>query len=310
MNGEQDMKKIPLKFASLMFAGLVTLLPTWASADALERIRSSNSITFGFIPDAAPFSSQEGQQVDGYSVELCRQVAGKLKTSLGLNQLEIHFQPLAQDKWLPVVASGQVDLFCTPSPASAALRKSVSFSVPVYTGGLGVVVSKEAPASLMAVLNGEVSHTGPTWRATLNRGLADHTFAVVKGGVTEAWVHDQLRLLGVIATVTTVPTYEEGVQLVAEGKAEAFFSERMLLKQYLLKLNDADKLQVLDRVFDFLPVSLAMVRGDEDLRLQVDIALSELYHSGELEQIYRKFLGAPGDLSDTLFKVYPLPLGH
>ncbi len=310
MNGEQDMKVISVRFASLLFACLAVLLPAWANADTLERVRASNSINLGFMPDAAPFSSQQGQQVDGYSVELCRQVAGKLKTALGLSELQVRFQPVSYGKWLDAVKSGQVDLFCTPSPATAKLRQDVSFSVPIYTGGLGVLVSSEAPASLLAVLNGEVAHTGPTWRATYNRGLANHTFAVVKGGVSEAWVLDKLRLLGVIASVKSVATYEEGVQLVADGEADAFFSERMLLKQYLQKMPGGERLTVLERIFDFVPVSLAMARGDEDLRLQVDVALSELYHSGELAQIYRKYLGEPGEMASTLFKVYPLPMDH
>lgn len=308
MNGEQDMKVIPLKFASLLLACLAMLLPAWATADVLERVRSTSTISMGYMPDAAPFSSQQGQQVDGYSVELCRLVAGKLKTGLGLSELEIRFQPVSYDKWQDAVQSGQVDLFCTPAPGTATSRQKVSFSVPVYTGGLGVLVSREAPETLLAVLNGEAAHTGPTWRATINRGLANHTFAVVKGGVSEAWVRDKLRLLGVISTVVSVGTYEEGVQLVADGKADAFFSERMLLKQYLQKLPKGEQLMVLERIFDFVPVGLGMPRGDEDLRLQVDVALSELYHSGELQQVYRKYLGEPGDMASILFKVYALPM--
>lgn len=295
---------------SLAAVLLALCVPAWASAETLERMRSSGLIKLGYLEDAAPFSSQQGQKVDGYSVELCRQVADQLKRQLGLEQLQVRFLSLKHDQWPAAVQAGQVDLFCTPTAASAKLRQQVSFSLPIYTGGLGVLVSRDAPASLLAVLNGQAAHSGPTWRATVNRGLTNQTFAVVEGGVTEAWVRDKLSLLGVIATVSTVANYREGVQLVADGKADAFFSERMLLRQYLSQLPGADELQVLDRVFEFVPVSLPMVRGDEDLRLQVDIALSELYRSGRLAQVYRRYLGEPGETERLLFKVYPLPLGQ
>lgn len=298
------------RLAGLLLAGLAWLAPAWATAGALERMRSSAVINLGYLADAAPFSSQQGARVDGYSIELCRQLAGKLQGALGLGELRLNFQALAQDAWPAALQSGQVDLHCTPAPASARLRGLVSFSVPVYTGGLGVLVAQDAPASLLAVLNGEAAHSGPTWRATLNRGLARHSFAVVEGGVGEAWVRGKLNQLGVIATVITVASYGEGVQLVREGRADAFFSERMLLKQLLSQAPDGARLQVLERIFEFVPVSLGLARGDEELRLQVDVALSELYRSGALLQSYRQYLGEPGETASLLFKVYPLPQDH
>ncbi|MNG17980.1 Bacterial extracellular solute-binding protein, family 3 [compost metagenome] len=130
---------------------------------------------------------------------------------------------------------------------------------------------------------------------------------VTKGGATEAWVRDKMRLLGVIATLVTVDNHEEGVQLVAEGKADAFFSERMLLQNYLAKNKAAGDMMVLERIFEFAPVAMALERNDEDFRLLVDTALSEAYRSGALEQIYQKNLGEPGDVAKMLFKVYALP---
>ena len=296
-----------MRLRALLGLLLALSLPSWAGADTLERIRSSATFNLGYQTNTAPFSSRQGERVDGYSIELCRLLAGQLKNALELDDLQLRFQALAHDQWPAALKAGQVDLFCTPAAATATLRQTVSFSVPVYTGGLGVLVARDAPSSLLNVLNGQAAHSGPTWRATVNRGLSRHSFAVVEGGVSEAWVHEQLNRLGVIASVLTVPTYTEGVQWVLAGKADAFFSERMLLKQYLSQLAGGERLQVLDRVFELVPVSLAMARGDEDLRLQVDRALSELYRSGALLQTYRRYLGELGETERLLFKVYALP---
>lgn len=294
-----------MKRRALLALLLALSLPAWG--DGLQRIRSSGTINLGYLADTAPFSSQQGDKVDGYSIELCRQLAGQLKSQLGLSELTPRFQALAHEQWQAAVQGGQVELFCTPEPASATLRQALDFSVPIYTGGLGVVVARDAPSSLLAVLNGETAHSGPKWRATLNRGLAKHSFAVVEGGVSEAWVRRQLSRLGVIATVISVPTYKAGVEAVQGGKADAFFSERMLLRQYLSQLPGGERMRVLDRVFEVVPVSLAMARGDQELRLQVDMALSELYHSGALLQTYRQYLGEPGEAEALLLKAYPLP---
>src|SRR5690606_34122885 len=93
------------------------------------------------------------------------------------------------------------------------------------------------------VLNGEAVHTGPTWRATINQGLANHTYATIKGGITEDWARDRMRKLGVIATLVMVDSHAQGIQMVAERKADAFFGERMLLQSALDKSGAIDQMR-------------------------------------------------------------------
>ncbi|RJG10872.1 amino acid ABC transporter substrate-binding protein [Pseudomonas cavernicola] len=295
------------KPVSMLLAGLLTLLPVLAGADTLERVRANNTFTLGYLPDFAPFSSQDGDKASGYGIELCLKVADRLKTELSLPNLQVRYQALKVGEEISAVSSGKVDILCTPTPATLERRKSVSFSIPVYTAGLSAVVRNDAPESLLRVLNGDVAHTGPTWRATVNRGLANHTFAAVAGGVTEAWLREKMRLLGVVATLVTVENNEDGVKLVADGKANAFLSERMLLNNYVAKSKDAGELMVVGRLFEFAPASMALERGDEDFRLLVDTVLSEMYRSGEIEQAYIKYLDRLGGTSKLLFKVYALP---
>ncbi len=64
---------------------------------------------------------------------------------------------------------------------------------------------------------------------------------------------------------------------------------------------------ILDRIFEFAPVSLMVERGDENFRLLVDTTLSEMYRSGEIEQAYDKYLGGAGETAKKLFKVYAQP---
>lgn len=291
---------------NLLLACLLALSSV-AHADTLQRIENSNTLNLGYIDDIAPFSSLQNGEAGGYAIELCEKVVEQVKTQLNLPALQVRYQPVKATQALTAVRDGSLDLLCSPSVESLTQRKHVSFSLPIYTAGLAVLVRKDAPEALLNVLNGEVAHSGPTWRATVNRGLANHTYAVKQGEATEAWVRKQQRMLGVVATVVTVSSQEEGVQLVAEGKADAFFSERMLLKNYLAKREDASAMQVLERIYEYAPVAMALMRGDEDFRLLVDTALSEAQRSGELEKIYSRYLGEPGEVVKALFKVYALP---
>lgn len=297
----------PHKIVSLLLAGLLALLPMLAGAATLERVRSNNAITLGYLPDVAPFSSEDGGKVGGYAIDLCLKIADGVQTGLGLSDMQVRYQALTVDEAVGAINSGAIDILCTPTPQTLERRKSISYSLPVYTAGLSVVVRKDAAPGLVNALNGEAVHTGPTWRATINQGLASHTFATVEGGVTEDWVRDKLRRLGVIATLVKVDSHEQGVQFVAEGKASAFFGERMLLQNVLAKNQAAEQMTVLDRIFEITPVSLALARGDEDFRLLVDTVLSDLYRSDEYESLYTKYFGEPGEIAKILTHVYALP---
>jgi polar amino acid transport system substrate-binding protein len=52
---------------------------------------------------------------------------------------------------------------------------------------------------------------------------------------------------------------------------------------------------------------MAVDRDDENFRLLVDTALSEMYRSGEIEQAFDKYLGGASDTAKKLFKVYAIP---
>ncbi|WP_092430712.1 amino acid ABC transporter substrate-binding protein [Geopseudomonas sagittaria] len=297
----------PNKPVSLLLAGLFALLPALAGADTLERVRSNNAFTMGYLPDLAPFTSGEGGKASGYAIEICQKIAERVQAGLGLTDMQANYKALSLGKVVEAIKAGEVDLFCSPTPETLEHRKSVSFSRPVYTAGLSVLVRKDAHPSLVNVLNGEAVHTGPTWRATINQGLASHTFAAIKGGVTEDWVRDKMRKLGVIATLINVDSHEAGVKMVAEGKASAFFSERMLLQNYVQEHAAAGDMMVLERIFEIAPVSMALARGDEDFRLLVDTAISEMYQSGEMELLHTRYFGAPGEMLKILSRVYALP---
>ncbi|MCO6057929.1 amino acid ABC transporter substrate-binding protein [Pseudomonas sp. MOB-449] len=286
---------------------LTLLLPSLAPAQTLDRVRASGTLTLGYLPDQPPFSSAEGEGASGYAIDLCQKVADQLRTQPGLASLKVRFVPLAPDKALDVVQGGGVDLLCSPMVETLKRRQTVAFSLPVYTAGIGVVLRKNAPLSLVKVLNGEVEQTGPTWRATLNRGLAAHSFAVPGGTVVENWAREKLRLLKVLVSLETVASPAEGVERVANGKVDAFFANQMILRSLVARDTANTNLMVLDRRFEFEPVSMALARGDEDFRLQVDTALSQLYRSGAIVPLYSKYFGPPSELDQTLFKVYSRP---
>lgn len=297
-------------FGPGVIAGLLTLagLPTATSAQTLARIQQAAAINLGFVPDLSPFSSRSPDgRPRGYAVELCQYVAGVLEGRLGLPNLAQNDIAVSAADGLNMLERGEIDLFCGPVSETLKTRERVSFSIPIYVSGIGALVRKDAPASLLRVLNGEVAHTGPKWRATVNAGLANHVYAVQAGSTSEAWVRERIAMLGVIAKVVTVDAYEKGIEMVARKRADAYFADRAVLATRIAQSENGADLQVLDRRFTLEPMALAVLRGDEDFRLVVDAALSELYRSDGYAPTYSRYFGKPTDTALLLFKAYALP---
>jgi polar amino acid transport system substrate-binding protein len=294
-----------MKRLTWLLAALLLAQPL--AAQTLERVQASNTLTLGYVDHLAPFSAGAEQQPEGYAIELCRRVAERIRREQQLPQLQVQYRQVERAQMLQALQTGAVDILCSPLVVTLERRRSVSFSLPIYPSGRGVAVRSDVSANLLRVLEGKVVRTAPQWRASINRGLARGTFVVLEGSITEQWVRNQLRLFGVVADVLAVPSVSEGVALLGEGKADAFFGDRAVLQRQIAASAEPQRLLVLDRIFELEPVALALPRGDEDLRLLVDRELSLIYRSGEIEPLYRQYFGEPGEQVRLLFRSYALP---
>lgn len=282
---------------------LTIMLPAVAAAQTLERIKSDGVFNVGYVQDAAPFSyAATGGQVQGYSIDLCKRVADGVKSKLGLSSLNVKYTATSVSEGLRKLAGGSVDILCGSITDTLERRAKVSFSMTIYNSGIGALISEDSPKELVRVLEGKVAHTGPTWRATINQGLARHTYAVHKGTVTEDWVRKRIASLGVIATIVEVDEHQQGVDMVADGKADVYFADHAILAYY--GKAQGVKVKVLERYATYEPIALGVERGDADMRLVVDTALSKLYLSDEFKAFYAGHFGEPSERTLMFFKSF------
>jgi polar amino acid transport system substrate-binding protein len=286
----------------LGLALVLSIRPT-ALAQTLERIQSSGTFNIGFVTDEAPvtFIGEDGK-ARGYAVELGQKIAEALKAKVGLPGLTTKFIATGLKDGLDMVAEGRIDLLCGATSDTLKRRERVSFSLPILVTGTAAILRKDAPPDLLRVLQGQKAYSGPIWRGSINRGLADHTYAVHAGTVTEEWVRERIATLGVIAKVVTVEDHAKGVEMVANKKADAYFADRVILENYATRSKHADELMVLDRYFTLEPLAMAMARNNDDFRLVVDATLSRIFRSGEIVDIFRSYFGDPSEMTLTLFR--------
>ena len=288
--------------AALTFIALACAGALPVSAATLDRIKETGRIRLGYLTDARPFTSGgEGGAVVGYGAALCGQIVEHIKTQLSLPQLNVQWVPVGVQEQLREVERGNVDLHCVPAPITLSRREKVSFSIPVFPGGVRAVVRADAPFQLRDALAVKPSPK-PTWRGSPAAKLLEQTtFVVVPGMTTEEWLARTAKKLQMDAKIVTAPDYRSALQQLQQRKADVFFGDRAVVLGAVDPAQRSDFL-ILDRMLTHEAVALALERGDDDFALVVDGALSRMYEQETFADLYRKFFGDFEDGARTFFE--------
>jgi len=293
---------------ALAAVALVCAMP--ASAQTLDRIKSTAFIKLGYLDDARPFSfAASGGKADGYTVELCQRIVDELKKDLALPQLDSQFAPVAMDWRMFALDQARVDLLCSPSSVTLAKRKEASFSIPVFGGGIRAVMLTNSATKLKAALeaDAQAQKATPVWRGSpASRVLKGMTFAVVTGTVSQKWLESRRQSLKVDAKIEPVPNYQTGMRMLQEGRVDAFFGDGTAILAAIDPIARRNY-TVLDRQFTREPYALGLAHGDDDFRAAVDRALSHIYASPDFPKLYAKWFGAYDDKTDLFFQWVTIP---
>ena len=277
-------------------------------AQTLDRIQRSGTINLGFRTDDVPFSYRDDTgHAAGYAVALCKKIAEEVKSDLRLNTLAIDEVAVSTEERFTAVQSGKIDLLCAATTETIARRRDVSFSIPIFLSGIGVLTRVDAPPQLHALLAGEEPEFRPRWRASYSQILKQRTASVLSGTTTETWVNDRIHEFGIIAKVLPVTGYGLGVSAVLKGNSDVFFGDRAILLEAVKRNAASDELLIIPRYFSNKVIALTLARDDEDFRLLVDRTLSRLYRTGEIDSIYTAYFGDVDATARGLFTRAALP---
>jgi ABC-type amino acid transport substrate-binding protein len=284
---------------SLLLA--TALCGTAFAGAALDKIRASGHLRLAYLPQAKPFTSPGSNgAVEGYSAALCERIAARVKSELGLPQLVVDWVEVRADNVLSVIPGGEADVLCTPSNATLERRKTMSYSLPVFAGGIRAVVRKDVSPALRDVLEANPS-TRNVWRGSPAMTVIEKTtFATVAGTSSERWLAGKVSGFKLNTVTVSVPDYATGLKFLAEHKIDVFLAERDVV---LATMNDRDRtsLVVLGRQLTQEPLALALPRGDEDFRLLVDTELTAAFNSSEFSSLYVKHFGKYDDATRNFF---------
>ncbi|MEO1017052.1 MAG: amino acid ABC transporter substrate-binding protein [Pseudomonadota bacterium] len=278
-----------MKFLSfLALAGVATVAV--AEAQTLDRIQSSGTLNLGYRADALPFSYKDAEgSPQGYSVDLCKEVAAEVKSSLGLDDLNVEFVEVGTEERFTAIEDGSIDLLCGATTVTLDRRERVDFSLLTFVTGATVLYHTDGPSSFEA--------------------LAEQRIGVRGGTTTEQGLNNALADLGVEADIVTFDDHDTAIDALAANQIEAYFADRAILIFNYIERGEPDDLMLSDRVFSNEPYALAMTHGDDAFRLLVDRALSKTYGRGRIDEIYKESFGnvPPTQLLISLYRLNTIP---
>jgi ABC-type amino acid transport substrate-binding protein len=291
----------------LSLLGLAAAVPALA-AGTLDKARETARLTIGYAGDMRPFAYADASgKPAGYAVELCSRIGEAVKSELKLPVLSVTFVALSREEAFRAVEQGKADLLCGAVP-TLQRRAMVDFSIPIMLSGAGVAVRADAPARLVQALSGrQPTDRMVVWRASLDQAPQRGVLAVPGGTTLEKALLDQLKERRIVAEVLPVKDTDAGMQMLAEGKADAFFSDRALLMDAAAHGRSPGEVIVLDRLFRRDLVALAMRRNDDDFRLLVDRTLSRMVRTGDAVSLYARHFGTPTGATLDFFQLVALP---
>ncbi|WP_266182687.1 amino acid ABC transporter substrate-binding protein [Dyella humicola] len=298
-----------LLIAAVMAPSMLLAQTQAPAASTLDRIRAAGKITLGYYANAKPVSFKDDSgKIDGYAIALCRLIAADVQSKLGLSNLPMDFVAVDANERYSAVKEGRIDLVCGPSEATLARRADVSYSIPVLSSGIGILVRRDSPAAFRDLLEGLGASTRPVWRGSPRlQVLEERRFAVIGGSSAERLLTERRAELNVHAFISVVPDLATGIGQVINGRADGFVADRTVLLDLAQRDPSGSQVMVLNRIFDREALSFVLSRNDDDFRLLVDSTLSRLYRSGKIDTIYAQFFGAPDAAMRDWFHNTALP---
>ncbi len=244
-----------------------------APSGTLEQIKSSGTVRIGYRQAEPPMSFDDENGIPvGYTIDLCARIVTAIKAELGLAELAVAYVPVTASDRFAALTDNKIDILCGSTTKTLARGKLVDFTQLTFATGAALLSLNAAPVAGVADLRGK-------------------KVAVIKDTTTIEALRAALKERLTEAEIVPVDTTDQGMKLLRDGEVAAFSADQVVLIGLVLMAKDMETFGVSPNFFSFEPFALAVRRNDADFRLVADSALSQLYRTGQINEIYNKWFG-------------------
>ncbi|CDM62901.1 MULTISPECIES: ABC transporter substrate-binding protein [Rhizobium] len=233
-----------------------------ANADELADITTAKILRCGTFADVPPFASPDPKtrEMVGFDVDLCRAIAREL----GVNA---EIKPVSVEARVPEVKLGHVDIAVANLAYTLSRAEQIQFSDPYYLAKEMLIVKANDPGQKKADFEGKrlASTKGSTSELAIRKNKSDALTFQDTGSAYLAVQQGKAR--GLVANTMTT------TKIVNESKTKGA------------------EMRMIDEPMLYQPIGVGMKKGEPALTTKINEILVKLDTSGEINQIWDKWLG-------------------
>lgn len=278
--------------------GLTTIVTANAQdqdlGPTLNKIKESGVITIGHRETSVPFSYiGEERQPIGYTIDICMQIVDEIKGEIGVDELNIRWVPVTPQTRIPLMANGTLNLECGSTTNNLTRQQQVDYAAITFITGTKLLTKKDSGIATV-------------------EDLAGRPIALAQGTTNERVVKEAIENRGIEdVNIISVRDHAEGFLALQTDRVDAYSTDDVLLYGLIAKARDPENYEVVGDFLSYDPYAIMLPQNDSRFRLVVNRRLAELFRTGEIETIYKKWFEPVGvPISDLLlanFKINALP---
>lgn len=287
------------RLATLVLAGVAAVYAGSAAAQnlgpTLSKIKERGTITVGHREASIPFSylGDNADRPIGYTIDVCGHIIDAVEQEIGVDEVDVKWVSVTPQTRIPLLANGTIDMECGSTTNNLTRQKQVDYSYVTYITGTKLLTKKDSGI-------GKVED------------LAGHSIALAQGTTNERAVKRAIKERNIEnVDILSVKDHDEGFLALQTDRVDAYSTDDILLYGLIAKSKNPDDYAVVGEFLSYDPYAIMVPEDDSKFRLVVNRTLADLFRSGKVREIYKKWFDPMGvPLSDrlaTAFDIHALP---
>ena len=246
-----------------------------ASADTLQKIKSSGVIVVGHRESSVPFSYYDNsQKVVGYSQDYSNQIVDAVKKQLNMPNLQVKMLPITSQNRIPLLQNGTFDFECGSTTNNAERQQQAAFSNSIFVVGTRLLVKK----------GGDIKDF---------KDLAGKPVVVTSGTTSEILLNKLNEKDNMKMRIISAKDHGDSFRTLESGRAVAFMMDDALLAGERAKAKKPDQWEIVGTPQSHEAYGCMLRKNDPAFKKLMDETIAKAQTSGESAKWFERWFNQP-----------------
>lgn len=246
-----------------------------ASADTLQKIKSSGVIVVGHRESSVPFSYYDNaQKVVGYSQDYSNQIVDAVKKQLNMPNLQVKMLPITSQNRIPLLQNGTFDFECGSTTNNVERQQQAAFSNSIFVVGTRLLVKK----------GGDIKDF---------KDLAGKPVVVTSGTTSEILLNKLNEKDNMKMRIISAKDHGDSFRTLESGRAVAFMMDDALLAGERAKAKKPDQWEIVGTPQSHEAYGCMLRKNDPAFKKLMDETIAKAQTSGEAAKWFERWFNQP-----------------